>query len=130
VLRFRRDRTWTRDLGALVAALRARCGDRVQVVLAAVPPLHRFPALPQPLRWALGARARLLDMAAAGWAAHRPGVVHVPASALEAVADRGMFAADGFHPSPEGYRAWGESLGAVAAGLVSRGRGAAASPAA
>jgi lysophospholipase L1-like esterase len=117
VLRFHSDWTWTRALDALVARLRARCGA-VPVVVAAVPPMHCFPALPQPLRWALGARARLLDAAAARWAARTPGVAHAPASTLDVVADRGFFAADGFHPSPAGYRVWGEALGAVAAAML------------
>ena len=45
------DGSWTRDLAALVGELRARCGrSGLPVVLAAVPPMHHFPALPQPLR--------------------------------------------------------------------------------
>ena len=70
---------------------------------------------------ALGARARLFDGAAALVAARTPGVVHAPASTLDAVADRGLFAADGFHPSPAGYRMWGDSLGAIAATTVATG---------
>ena len=118
----RGDGAWTRDLAALIGEMRARGGrSDLPVVLAAVPPMHHFPALPQPLRWALGARARLLDAAAARLAARLPGVAHAPASTLEGVADRGMFAADGFHPSPAGYRAWGGSLGALAATMAARG---------
>jgi lysophospholipase L1-like esterase len=117
VLAFRGDRAWTRDLDALVQALRVRCGD-APIVVAAVPPLHCFPALRQPLRWALGTRARLLDAAAARWATRVPRVAHAPASTLESVATGGLFAADGFHPSPEGYRLWGESLALVAASLL------------
>lgn len=117
----RGDGAWARDLETLVAALRARCGSGLPVVLAAVPPLGCFPALHHPLRWALGARARLFDGAAALVAARTPGVVHAPASTLDAVADRGLFAADGFHPSPAGYRMWGDSLGAIAATTVATG---------
>ena len=120
----RGDGAWARDLESLVTALRARCGAELPVVLAAVPPLGCFPALRHPLRWALGARARLFDAAAARLAARLPGVVHAPASTLEAVADRGLFAADGFHPSPAGYRVWGESLGVVAATMVAGAAGA------
>lgn len=128
VLKFRSDRAWTRDLDALVRALRERHGE-VPVVIAAVPPLHRFPALRQPLRWALGVRARLLDTASARWAPRMPRVAHAPASTLEAIATRGHFAADGFHPSPDGYRVWGDSLGAVAASLLHTDAGASRSAA-
>jgi hypothetical protein len=43
-------------------------------VLSGLPPMHRFPALPQPLRWYVGSRARdfnrvLAELAGAGRAA-------------------------------------------------------------
>jgi hypothetical protein len=33
--------------------------------LSGLPPMHRFPALPQPLRWYIGSRARDFDRALA-----------------------------------------------------------------
>lgn len=110
-LRFHSPRRWAADLTALVAALRQRVGP-VPVALAAVPPLGRFPALPQPLRAALGLRARLLDMAAAELAPALSNVTHLPISIPVMPA---MFCTDGFHPGPAGYRRWGELL---AAGLT------------
>lgn len=125
VLRFRPDPVWALELADVVATLRARTRATLPVVVAAVPPMHAFPALPQPLRLALGAHARLLDAAAARWAAGAAGVVHAPTAALEAVATRGLFAPDGFHPSGEGYRVWGESLARVAAAALGAARGVA-----
>ncbi len=110
-LRFRSPRRWAADLAALVAALRARVGP-APVVLAAVPPLGRFPALPQPLRAVLGLRARLLDLTAADLAPTLPSVTHLPIGIPVTPA---MFCADGFHPGPAGYRRWGALL---AAGVV------------
>lgn len=125
VLRFRPDPVWVLELADVVAALRARTRAQLPVVVAAVPPMYAFPALPQPLRLTLGAHARLLDAAAARWAAGADGVVHAPITALEAVATRGLFAPDGFHPSSEGYRLWGDSLARVAAAALGAARGVA-----
>ncbi|MEA5446681.1 SGNH/GDSL hydrolase family protein [Gammaproteobacteria bacterium AB-CW1] len=58
-LRFHGPRRWRRDLTRLVDALRRRCGP-VPVVLAAVPPMQRFPAIPSPTRQVLGLRAHRL----------------------------------------------------------------------
>ncbi|QXJ24311.1 SGNH/GDSL hydrolase family protein [Actinomadura graeca] len=100
-------RKWADDMTALVAALRDRYG-RATVLVAGMPPVHRFPAVPRPLRLVLGARARAMDRLA-GAAARSAGAVHVPMD--EAMArDRRLFASDGFHPSPAGYRAWAEDL--------------------
>lgn len=105
-LRFHGPRRWAADLADLVAALRARVGP-APLALAAVPPMGRFPALPQPLRATLGARARLLDLAAADLAATLPDVAHLPIS-IPVTPE--LFCADGFHPGPAGYRRWGELL--------------------
>ena len=57
VLQFQASTRWTRDLTQLIADLRRRVGP-APVVLASVPPMGRFPALPQPLRgyWDCGRR--------------------------------------------------------------------------
>jgi lysophospholipase L1-like esterase len=116
-LRFSSPARWAADLTALVDALRERVGP-APVFLAATPPIGRFPALPQPLRAALGLRARLLDVAAAGLAPRLAAVTHLPL-ALPVTPE--LFCADGFHPGPEGYRQWGALLAAgMAEGLGAR----------
>ncbi|WP_395103512.1 SGNH/GDSL hydrolase family protein [Actinomadura sp. SCN-SB] len=100
-------RSWSLDLTALVAALRGRY-EKAQVILAGMPPVHRFPALPQPLRTVMGGRAKSMDRIMQE-VARAYGAVHVPMDA-DMAADPRMFASDGFHPSPVGYRAWAEDL--------------------
>jgi lysophospholipase L1-like esterase len=100
-----------RDLLRLVVALRRRLGP-VPVFFAGVPPMGRFPALPQPLRTVFGLRSAALDAAAASLAG-LPGVGHVPLSAE--LLDADCFAADRFHPGPAGYRSWGAQLAEVLA---------------
>jgi lysophospholipase L1-like esterase len=97
---------WLGDVGALAAMLRTRFAVR-HLLLSGVPPMHRFPALPQPLRWYLGATARRYDRALADWAAGQPDCEHLP---LAFTAETGQLAADGFHPGPSLYRQWSAEL--------------------
>jgi lysophospholipase L1-like esterase len=91
---------------ALADWLRLHTGVR-HVVFAPLPPMHRFPLLPQPLRWIAGSDARRHDDAMAQWAAARGDVSHVPI-AISLAAD--CMAADGFHPGEPVYQACGEAL--------------------
>ena len=89
-------------------ANRLRNGHGVaHVVFAPLPPVHRFPGLPQPLRWVAGADARRHDRAVAAWAAARGDVSHVP---IDLPLNRGVMGADGFHPGAPVYRVCGFAL--------------------
>jgi lysophospholipase L1-like esterase len=77
------------------------------VVFCPLPPIHEFPALPQPLRWMAGADARRHNGALRAWVAER--AAHsgdVSAPRLDAVhLNRANMASDGFHPGAPVYRA-------------------------
>lgn len=89
-------------------ANRLRNGHGVaHVVFAPLPPVHRFPLLPQPLRGIMGSDARRHDDAMARWAATRSDVSHVPI-AFELGPQH--MAEDGFHPGEPVYRNCGEAL--------------------
>ena len=77
------------------------------VVFAPLPPVGRFPGLPQPLRWVAGSDARRHDRAVADWADSRDDVSHV---AIDLPLNRGVMAADGFHPGEPVYRVCGVAL--------------------
>lgn len=77
------------------------------VVFAPLPPVSRFPGLPQPLRWVAGADARRHDRAVAHWASGRADVSHVP---IDLPLNRGVMATDGFHPGEPVYRVCGVAL--------------------
>lgn len=98
-------RTWARELAALIADLRARL-QPAAIAIAGVPPMQRFPALPQPLAGVLGLRAALLDALARDIAA-AAGCRFVP---VPRDGDAGFFCPDGFHPSPAGHARWAELL--------------------
>ena len=79
-----------------------------------LPPMGRFPLLPQPLRWVMGRDAARLDRALARHLAGQPRRLHLPLPQPEPGArglqPSGWMAHDGFHPGPLGYRRWGEQV--------------------
>ena len=97
---------WLQDIDALAGVLRTRFAAR-HILLSGLPPMHAFPAFPQPLRWYLGAKARQYDAALGQWAAAQSDCEHV-ALTLPNPAD--LLASDGMHPGPDAYRLWGNEL--------------------
>jgi lysophospholipase L1-like esterase len=102
-------RDWDQDIAALLAAIDDRTGG-VPVIVSGMAPVSRFPALPQPMRAVMALRAQAMDHALRRVAGHG----HVPVN--PEMIGSGFFAADGFHPSSQGYRAWAAEL----AGPVAR----------
>lgn len=98
---------WRRRQGQLVALLQDKFAAR-QILLSGLPPMHRFPALPQPLRWYVGSRARDFDRALSRFAGGRDGCEFVELD--YAMMDLAAMAADGFHPGPPVYRRWALEL--------------------
>ena len=98
---------WIATQIRLIAALRARGARRI--VLTAVPPMHRFPALPQPLRWVLGAEAARFNHALKRLAERENVTLLVPDLTLTA----DPVAKDGFHPAPAAYALWADAAAAL-----------------
>jgi lysophospholipase L1-like esterase len=91
--------------------LRNRVGAQ-HAVFCPLPPIHHFPALPQPLRWMAGADAQRHNRALRAWAAERGAhsgdvstlrLDHVPLNP-------DTMASDGFHPGAPVYRAVAQAL--------------------
>lgn len=80
------------------------------ILLSSVPPMHLFPALPQPLRWYLGERAKRLNLALekhlAGYGCGRVVSPDFPP-------EPAFMAADGFHPGPAAYSHWARHLAGI-----------------
>ena len=104
--------------GRLHELLRARFGARL-ILASGIPPMERFPALPQPLRWYLGARARELDRALAAALPDGRGAEYLE---LAGELGAGHMAADGFHPGPTVYAAWGAAAAARIAAAFAKAR--------
>lgn len=96
---------WRNDLQALTNYLRHERGAK-QIIFTAIPPMHKFPALPQPLRWFVGQQAIALNN-------------DLQAHCQQAGCDYLTFdfpfqpeymAKDGFHPSPKATTLWAEAV--------------------
>jgi lysophospholipase L1-like esterase len=91
--------------------LRNRAGVQ-QVVFCPLPPIHQFPALPQPLRWMAGTDAQRHNCALREWVARRQALAgDVSTLRLDEVRlHRDNMASDGFHPGEPVYRAVATAL--------------------
>ncbi len=92
----------------LRALLRGKFGARF-ILVSGLPPMGAFTALPQPLRWYLGERAKELDRALADSLPDGQGAQYLP---LFRKLDRSMLASDGFHPGPAAHAQWGAAAAA------------------
>lgn len=77
------------------------------ICFCSVPPMHLFTALPQPLRYVLGIRARMLDQVLRRTAEVSTGVFYLESGFQP---DEQYLAPDGYHPSEKGYQFWGELI--------------------
>ncbi|MGC5698846.1 SGNH/GDSL hydrolase family protein [Pseudomonas sp. NFXW11] len=97
---------WDAALSRLVALLRGKFGASL-IIFSRLPPMHAFPALPQPLRWYLGGRAKRLDRHLATLVERHPGCALLE-NALPL--RQAWMAPDGFHPGPPLYALWADEV--------------------
>jgi lysophospholipase L1-like esterase len=83
---------WQFEITTMIAALKDHF--EAPIVFIGLPPMGKFPGLPQPLRFALGVRADMLDLILKNTAAVVPGVYWSNSCLEEAPVAR-----DGYHPS-------------------------------
>ncbi|MCN9239536.1 SGNH/GDSL hydrolase family protein [Streptomyces sp. RY43-2] len=116
-LRLRGPRAFRREAEGLVRDVRLRLGEDVPVVFAGLPSLDGHAALPRRVRGPLAGYVRLLDRQMRTVAARGVTVFHLPSGGPPEAAGEWL-AADRFHPSPAGYRAWARVLAARLATLT------------
>jgi lysophospholipase L1-like esterase len=97
---------WQAQQQTLVEILRTALGVR-QMIFSGLPPVHHFPALPQPLRWYLGGQVRYFDQALAAWVQTQPDCTYIN---LNRTFDPTWLASDKFHPGPRLYQQWGAAV--------------------
>ena len=100
---------WRRRQARLRQLLRDRFGVRTLIV-SGLPPVHGFPALPQPLRWHVGLRATQLHRALAADVAAEADARFID---LRFSDDMSLMASDGFHPGPRIYAEWAQLIAAA-----------------
>jgi len=89
----------------LVELLRKRFAAG-HILISGLPPVGRFPCLPEPLRSSIGERAWRLDHALRFWAREQADCDHIPLDFSVLPED---MASDGFHPGRRIYSLWAES---------------------
>ncbi len=100
---------WMKLQKRLVAQLRD-CFSCQQIILTKIPPMHKFPALPNPLRWYLGSKAKAFNRKLERWVSTQSDCETIT---IEHQLDPDQMASDGFHPGPEIYQYWGNAVAQV-----------------
>ena len=96
------------ELQSLLDELQMMLKPSGLILLAGVPPMQVFPALPAPLRQVLGLKAHTLDQINREMAASRQQVLHLPFT--PSLQDVRLMAEDGYHPSALGVSIWAKEL--------------------
>ncbi len=92
--------------------------DSPHVILSGIPPMHLFPALPQPLRWYLGSRAKHFNHALEQSV---QGCSRCTFVSIDFPLETTYMADDGFHPGTRAYSFWAKHLaGIITAKIESR----------
>lgn len=112
---------WLRSLDKLDRTAGRRAGVK-HIVHSGIPPMHKFPLLPNPLRWALGQDAQAYNQALSEWVQRWPERWWLPLPIEPEQVPPGdtsvLMAEDGFHPGPAAYALWAEQLAGVIAGEI------------
>lgn len=93
---------WIEQQKRLRSLLMQRFAVR-QVFFTSIPPMHRFPALPQPLRWYLGRGTKKFNDRLGEWTERD---AHVTLVKVDFPLDSEHMASDGFHPGKPAYQLW------------------------
>jgi lysophospholipase L1-like esterase len=81
-------------------------GPHTNIYFTSVPPMHKFPLLPVPLRFLLGIKTKLLDNSLKSLCMSK-NWHHIR---FTSTMDSFPMAEDGFHPSGSGYKEWGKTI--------------------
>jgi lysophospholipase L1-like esterase len=103
---------WIDRQGQIIELLQSKFHSQ-HIILSSIPPMHLFPALPQPLRWYLGIRAKRLNSALKKFAESCNQCEFVT---IDFPLEAAYMAADGFHPGTLAYSVWANHV----AGIIRR----------
>ena len=104
-------KTWRRQQAELRSILKQKFNAHL-IIVSGLPPMHGFPALPQPLRWILGGRATRFNRYLEADVAADDNAIFLD---VRFTSDTSLMASDGFHPGPGVYAEWGQRVAAVIA---------------
>lgn len=97
---------WKANLKASIEVLHTKLNAN-QIYFSKLPPMHLFPALPNPLRFVLGERAKQLDACLKKLINSQDRCTYIDAPFS---IDKNSIAEDGFHPGQSAYEVWGSHV--------------------
>ena len=95
---------WATHLSGIFHDIHLTWGE-LPIFISGLPPMEQFPALPQPLRWYMGERAKIYDQLTRAHVCQD--FYHVTYLPLPKFDMAEFFCVDQFHPSELGYQEWG-----------------------
>ncbi|WP_258807703.1 SGNH/GDSL hydrolase family protein [Pseudidiomarina sp. CB1] len=98
-------RQWRTDLENLTHYLSAQLGAK-KIIYTSLPPMHKFPALPQPLRWFVGQQAMELNH---HLETHCQTHANTELLKFDLPYAPEFIAADGYHPSAQAAAIWAQA---------------------
>lgn len=102
---------WRRQQAELRTILKQKFNADL-IIVSGLPPLHGFPALPQPLRWILGSRATRFNRYLEADVTADEDTIFLD---VRFTSDTSLMASDGFHPGPDVYAQWAQRVAAAIA---------------
>jgi lysophospholipase L1-like esterase len=97
---------WVKQVEKLTNILKNDFNSKL-ILFTNVPPMGKFTALPQPLRWYLGSKSNEFNMKLDQIFKNTDGVYNFN---IDFKDTKSSLAVDGFHPSKHGYKLWAEAL--------------------
>lgn len=124
VIKFNSRRKWLVQIENLLTLIEQQTSARL-IIFTKIPPMGKFPALPQPLRWFMGYKAHWFNQGVANWLEQRSDLgskgrkekdvhfsSHYELLEIGEVMDKDslstLMASDGFHPGEQIYQRWAE----------------------
>ena len=100
---------WIRKQKEIYALIQKKFQPKL-ILASGVPPMHLFPALPNPLAWLSGQYAKQMNLKLKNYIAENPNMQCVEYDMEKFQKLNLTMADDGFHPSKEIYQVWADEL--------------------
>lgn len=100
---------WMQQQKRLYAVIQNKFNPQL-ILAASVPPMHLFPALPQPMAWLLGEYAKQMNQQLQAYVHSQSQMLYLDYDLEQYQAMNLTMAKDGFHPSQEIYAFWARTM--------------------
>lgn len=109
VTRLMSARTWIKQQQQFYQLIQAKFQPEL-IIATGVPPMHLFPALPNPLSWLFGQYAKQMNLQLEKMVSKQKDMQWIEYDIQKYQSMNLKMAKDGFHPSKEIYQIWGKEV--------------------